>query len=700
MIKKLFILISLLLSLSQFVYADWLGDKYSMFIHYGLYSIPGGVWNSRPVTEGYSEQIFSFGVHFSDQYEALAHQFTAEDFDAEALALLAQQSGMRSIVLTAKHHDGFCLWKTRTTDYNAYDGTPARRDLVQELSEACHRRGMRFGIYFSLIDWHYPYAVPFTSHNADPVTPLHHEYNKKQVTELLSNYGVVDELWFDMASLQEKQSRELYELVHKLQPNCMVSGRVGNDFADFCVMADNEYPNYQMLLPWQTAASMFNETWGYRSWQERGLVSDKVKEKLNSLLRVVATGGKYLLNIGPMPKGGVVPFEKEVLLRMGAFLASVPQAVYETRPSPLGIVADLIPSTLSADGRELYLFVPQGVDRFVLPLFEGILKKIDCINSRIGIKAQGTPQSGMILSFTGKEGGQSPLYGVVRLSFARPIGAILKPFSGKLLTPRTAQCSFAHSSIDYYTGFRSILGYRWVLPLSSRSQKARIFFTEEAEGKTIRLSLSDGKEVQKKFWEERIVLTNGKKERVTTVSLENLVWHRMFSQRSGGRFGVVPQDFVTPNWDVNNPQLQPEQMDLHWNGDAATARYLHYELESKECNLYPVEFGYGEGIMVFLDGQYVAGNMLRPNKDKSLHRLLLLLELPRGVHRLTIKLYNRWGNGDRLSVTPKKNYRRSYVDLELPLFPSPSILEVGKDLASPAARPAGLYNLSVELIRL
>ena len=94
-----------------------------------------------------------------------------------------------------------------------------------------------------------------------------------QVRELLTKYGRVDELWFDMGSLTTEQSAELYALVHQLQPDCMVSGRLGNDYADFCVMADNEYPDYLMAMPWQTAASIFDETWGYRSWQKRGSVA-------------------------------------------------------------------------------------------------------------------------------------------------------------------------------------------------------------------------------------------------------------------------------------------------------------------------------------------------------------------------------------------------------------------------------------------
>ena len=305
--------------------AGWSEEKFSMFIHYGLYSLFGGEFEGQPVREGYSEQILTFGVHFSDWYEAAAREFTAERFDADSIAALAKAAGMRSVVLTAKHHDGFCLFRTATTSYNSYDGAPARRDLVGEMAEACHRAGLGFGVYFSLIDWHYPYAVPYSSHNADPVTEPHHEYNIAQVRELLTGYGRIDEIWFDMGSLTEAQSEELYRLVHRLQPECMVSGRLGNDYADFAVMADNALPDYAMVMPWQTAASIFPETWGYRSWQDRSMPAEKkAEEKLGDLLRVVTSGGKYLLNIGPMGDGSVVPYEREVLLAMGEMLRRLP----------------------------------------------------------------------------------------------------------------------------------------------------------------------------------------------------------------------------------------------------------------------------------------------------------------------------------------------------------------------------------------
>ena len=249
----------------------WIDQKFSMFIHFGLYSVYGGVYNEEPVRRGYSEQIQSFAGIFSDWYASTAQEFNPVKWDPDEIVKLAKDAGMRSIVFTSKHHDGFCMYHSRHTDFNIVDATPYKRDLMKELAEACRRGGIDFSVYYSLIDWNFPQAYPISSHNADPLTEEHYRFNLNQVEEIMTNYGDISEIWFDMGSLTLSQSQGLYELVSRLQPQCMISGRLGNDWVDFAVMADNEYPDYKLGVPWQTAASIFPETWGYRSWQERAL---------------------------------------------------------------------------------------------------------------------------------------------------------------------------------------------------------------------------------------------------------------------------------------------------------------------------------------------------------------------------------------------------------------------------------------------
>ena len=153
--KKLFTLLMVALisisasaQIAQDAYNKWHQNKFSMFIHFGLYSVYGGVYNDKPVTFGYSEQIQSFAGIFSDWYGDTALEFDPVKFNADEIVTLAKEAGMRSIVITTKHHDGFCMFKTATTDYNSVDATPSKRDYVKELSDACRRGGINFAIYF------------------------------------------------------------------------------------------------------------------------------------------------------------------------------------------------------------------------------------------------------------------------------------------------------------------------------------------------------------------------------------------------------------------------------------------------------------------------------------------------------------------------------------------------------------------------
>ena len=173
----------------------WQEQKFSMFIHWGLYSIPAGIWNGEKI-KGYSEQIKGHAKIPTEDYTKLAAQFNPLAWNPDSVAVLAKEAGMKSIVITAKHHDGFSMFGTKFSDFNVLDATPYKRDIIKELSESCKRFGLGFGVYFSLIDWNFPKAMPFTStRNSDSIPQLHHEFNLHQVEELLSNYGEISEIW-------------------------------------------------------------------------------------------------------------------------------------------------------------------------------------------------------------------------------------------------------------------------------------------------------------------------------------------------------------------------------------------------------------------------------------------------------------------------------------------------------------------------
>lgn len=676
-------LLSMMLLASSSLKADWWGDKYSMFVHYGLYSIPAGVWNGNPVKEGYSEQILTFGIGFSDWYEAYTRKFDAKNFDAEAIVALAKQAGMRSVVMTAKHHDGFCLFHTQTTSYNSFDGTPARRDLIGELAEACHRNGLGFGIYFSLIDWHFPAAVPFSSHNADPITPAHHEYNMAQVTELLTKYGAVDELWFDMGSLLPSQSEELYKLVHKLQPKCMVSGRLGNDYADFCVMPDNQFPDYDMILPWQTAASIFPETWGYRSWQERGEVSTKVNEKLEDLVNVVSRGGKYLLNIGPMGDGSIVPFEHEVLSSIGREIKPISEAIYNTLPTPYEVSTDVPSATLSQDKKDLYLFFRKDRHTTVLPRTLTPIKDVQILNAKGNVKVSREKGSSLTLDVEG----QRPYFTVVKVTFDEPLRVDKPICRHKTLSPLNATPLYAQSAVDYYSGFRSILGYQWHLP--SVGEKVKVAFTDEELGRKFVLRLDENEEVTHTFVADKTKTVKSNPKAVKWQALNVVTQRGLFGSVSDAHLSVRLSDKV--KW-----ESQPMTMTYEDEVYDRTAVYLRYDIEAKERIELPLKVSYRDGLLIYLDGTYFEGDLSRHMDDKSVSTRTLLLPLSKGKHTLLFKVYSRWGGRLSFSITPQTEYHRHTMMLQMPsAVTRPTTVSIVKEKAVPLASPARLSNVRI-----
>ncbi|HUB92293.1 MAG TPA: alpha-L-fucosidase [Dyella sp.] len=332
----------------------WQDRKFGMFIHFGLYSLAGGMWNGQRVNNGYSEQILANAPIPPKQYEALAARFDPVHFDPDAIVALAKAAGMKFIVITAKHHDGFNLFHTAQTPYNVVDDTPYHQDIVKQLAEACARGGLKFGVYYSTIDWHHPGGNTYIEGNSNPITSAQEAFNVAQLKELMSHYGPIAEIWFDMGKPTPAQSAHFAQTVHALQPQTMISGRVWNHQGDFAVMGDNAEPDVGMELPWQSPASMFPQTWGYRSWQTRTDLPGKIRENIARLVRVVSQGGNYILNIGPEGDGSVVPYEAEVLHGIGVWLKRNGEAVYGTRKQPFAAL-DFGYATVGPHA--IYLFV-------------------------------------------------------------------------------------------------------------------------------------------------------------------------------------------------------------------------------------------------------------------------------------------------------------------------------------------------------
>jgi alpha-L-fucosidase len=315
---------------------EWFRDaRFGMFIHWGVYSVPAGEWEGKPVA-GLGEWIMNRAKIPVVEYEKLPPQFNPSKFDAEEIVRLAKNAGMKYIVITSKHHDGFAMYHSRVSKYNIYDATPFKRDPLKELAEAAQKAGIKLGFYYSQTqDWHEPDAVgndwDFPDDTRKNFQKYLDEKVKPQVTELLTNYGPIGLVWFDTPrNISKEQSQQVVDLVHKLQPDCLVSGRVGHGLGDYDSAGDNQISMGNAKRIWETPVTM-NDTWGFKKDDQNW---KPVAVLIRQLVQVISQGGNYLLNVGPTYEGLIPSPSVERLREVGDWLKKNNDSVYGAGPSP------------------------------------------------------------------------------------------------------------------------------------------------------------------------------------------------------------------------------------------------------------------------------------------------------------------------------------------------------------------------------
>ena len=321
--------------------------KYGMMVHWGLYSLLGGEYKGEKVSS-YAEWAQTYFRIPNAEYEKLATAFNPVYFNADEWVRFAKECGMKYIVVTSKHHEGFAMFKSRADKFNIVDATPFGRDVMAELAETCYKHDMKLGLYYSQdLDWHekngggylsnhIPNAGTTWDNSWDFPDEAHKDFTEcfenkimPQVEEILTGYGDLCLIWFDVPmTINESQSRRIYEAVKKYQPNCLINSRLGNGAYDYVSLGDNEIPDkledttgkavdmnsiggfkpspYGL---YETAATL-NDTWGFsyhdHNWKTPEFIRS-TREKLNGM------GINYLINVGPDPLGRITADAQRIL---------------------------------------------------------------------------------------------------------------------------------------------------------------------------------------------------------------------------------------------------------------------------------------------------------------------------------------------------------------------------------------------------
>jgi alpha-L-fucosidase len=309
----------------------WRNAKFGMFIHWGLYAVPAGEYKGGT---NYGEWIMQEAQIPKEEYEKFGPQFNPLKFNADEWVSMAKNAGMKYIVITSKHHDGFCLWDSKVSDYDVMDRTPFKRDIMKELSDACKKQGVVFCMYHSIMDWHHP------DENKTNITKYREEYLKPQLKELVTKYdpGV---LWFDgewVEEWTEEQGQELYDWLRQLKPGLIINNRIGKGRNGMQGMSkgksagDFGTPEQEILdtksdLDWESCMTM-NDHWGYNKNDHNWKTTNQL---IWNLVDVVAKGGNYLLNVGPTREGVFPDVSIDRLREIGEWTKVNSEAIYHVK---------------------------------------------------------------------------------------------------------------------------------------------------------------------------------------------------------------------------------------------------------------------------------------------------------------------------------------------------------------------------------
>ncbi len=354
----------------------WRDATFGMFIHWGAYAVPAGTYKGEPI-EGIGEWIMEKAQIPIPDYEEYVAAFNPVDFDAREWARIAREAGMKYMVITSKHHDGFCLWDSEVTEYDIIDATEFDRDILAELKEACEAEGIELGFYHSIMDWHHPDAqsIAYPNYNTQDTTNPNFDnyvqnYLKPQVKELVEKYDPAL-IWFDgewIPDWTHEYGVDMYNYLRNLKPELIINNRVDKGRQGMAGMNkdDRQYagdfgtPEQEILeeasdFDWESCMTM-NDTWGYKTFDDNWKSAETL---IHNLVDIAAKEGNYLLNVGPKANGVIPEPSVERLAEMGSWLDVNGEVIYATERLDQFREGESIYFTQSKDGSSFYVIATE-----------------------------------------------------------------------------------------------------------------------------------------------------------------------------------------------------------------------------------------------------------------------------------------------------------------------------------------------------
>ncbi|ARN57261.1 alpha-L-fucosidase [Sedimentisphaera salicampi] len=361
---------------------DWWRDAhFGMFIHWGVYSVPAGIYEGHKV-KGIGEWIMNRGKIPVAEYKEYSEDFNPVNYDPDKWVRLAKNAGMKYIVITSKHHDGFALFDSKVTDWDVVDSTPYGKDLLKPLAEACRKHGIKLGFYYSQAqDWCHTggsaMRVPAKggwdnpkAEKIDKFTAAHSghwdpaqlgsmdEYIKNiaapQVREILTNYGDIAVLWWDTPRDMNKERADMLQPIISLQPGIITNDRLGGGYPGDLKTPEQYIPATGLDYDWEACMTM-NDTWGFKSYDHNW---KSAKTLIRNLVDITSKGGNYLLNVGPTSKGEIPQESVERLKKIGKWMSVNSRSIYETTASPFAKLSwGRCTKKTYINGADLYLHI-------------------------------------------------------------------------------------------------------------------------------------------------------------------------------------------------------------------------------------------------------------------------------------------------------------------------------------------------------